>query len=135
VKVEVGTRIPAWTLERVTPERMRTVAAIFRDPNPIHWDKQFATERGLEGRVVNQSPLNVGYIANMLMRWAGPTCIRRLRVQFPAPVFEEDRVSAGGEVTALSEEAGVRLAECAVWLERTDGSRAVEGIALVQLPD
>jgi len=135
VKVEVGARIPSWGLERVTPERMKTVAAILRDPNPIHWDRQFATERGLKGRLVNQSPINLGYIANMLMEWAGPACIRRLRVEFPAPVFDGDGVTAGGEVTAVFSEGRSRLARCAVWLDRSDGSRAVEGWAVVELPD
>jgi len=134
VKARVGEEIPAWKLARVSAERMRTTAAILRDPNPVHWDVEFARERGLEGRVVNQSPLNVGYVVNMLIAWAGPTCIRRLRVEFPAPVFDEDRVIAGGRVTSLSEEGGVELAECDVWLDRQDGTRAIAGVAWVALP-
>jgi acyl dehydratase len=39
---------------------MRTVAAIFRDPNPVHWDREFPERVGLAGRVVNQSPVNRG---------------------------------------------------------------------------
>ena len=32
MKVAVGDAIPPFRMERVTPERMKTVAAIFRDP-------------------------------------------------------------------------------------------------------
>ena len=96
MKAEVGDRIPEWRLDRVTPERMRTVAAIFRDPNPVHWDREFSERVGLAGRVVNQSPVNLGYVVNMLLAWAGPTSLRRLRVEFPAPVLDGDRVTAGG---------------------------------------
>ncbi len=134
MKVAVGDALPTWSLDRVSPERMRTVAAILRDPNPIHWDRAFATERGLDGRVVNQSPINVSYVVNMLHAWAGPTCLRRLRVEFPAPVFDEDQVAAGGRVTGIESHDGETLADCEVWLDRQDGTRAISGIATVRLP-
>ena len=134
MRPSVGDRIPEWTLARVSAERMRTVAAILRDPNPVHWDRAATQALGLGGRVVNQSPVNLGYVANMLMAWAGPTCIRRLRVEFPAPVLDGDRVVAGGVVTGLSEDGATRFAECEVWLDRQDGSRAVHGTAVVELP-
>lgn len=134
MKVEVGDAIPHWTLERVTPERMRTVAAILRDPNPIHWDPAAAAKLGLGNRVVNQSPLNLGYVVNMLTAWAGHGCVRRLRVQFPLPVFAEDHVTAGGVVTAITSDGTTRLAECDVWLDRQDDSRAIQGMAIVALP-
>ena len=57
---------------------MKTMAAILRDPYPIHWDRQATAALGLGGRTVNQGPLNLGYIANMLMAWAGDDAIRRL---------------------------------------------------------
>jgi len=134
MKVVVGDRIPEWALDCVTPERMRTVAAIFRDPNPIHWDREFSESVGLAGRVVNQSPVNLGYVVNMLLAWAGPTSLRRLRVEFPLPVLDGDRVTAGGIVTALRSEDGRELAECDVWLDRQDGQRAVSGLAVVEIP-
>jgi acyl dehydratase len=133
-KVKVGDAIPPWTMESVSPARMRTVAAILRDPNPVHWDRSFVAGRGGGERVINQSPINVGYIANMLMEWAGPACIRRLRVEFPDAVFEGDRVTAQGSVRALFREGDETLAECDVWLEKEDGRRAVEGLAVVVLP-
>ena len=54
-------------MERVLPERMRTVAALFRDPNPVHWDHAEVAARGGGDRVINQSPINVAYIVNMLL--------------------------------------------------------------------
>ncbi len=133
MKVAVGDALPPWSLEAVTPERMRTVAAIFRDPNPVHWDRSFTASVGLEGRLVNQSPVNLGYIVNMLQAWAGPESIRRLRVSFPLPVLDGDRVTAGGRVTSVLETDGRTRVECAVWLDRGDGQRAVDGSAIVEL--
>ncbi|MBW2314145.1 MAG: protein dehydratase [Deltaproteobacteria bacterium] len=129
-----GDEIPSWTMERVTAERMRTVAAILRDPNPVHWDRDYVAARGAGPRTINQSPINVSYVANMLMAWAGPGSIRRLRVGFPGAVFEEETVVARGVVHAIEREGSETFAECEVWLEKTDGTRAVEGSARVALP-
>jgi acyl dehydratase len=133
VKVEVGDVIPPWTMERVTPERMKTVAAILRDPMPLHWDRDASREVGFEGRLLNQSPINLGYVVNMLIAWAGPTCIRRIRTEFPLPVFDGDHVTAGGRVTAIEVEGDETIAECEVWLDREDGSRTVHARAWVVL--
>lgn len=134
MKVEIGDAIPSWTMERVTPERMKTVAAILRDPMPLHWDRDVSREVGFEGRLLNQSPINLGYVVNMLIAWAGPSCIRRVRTEFPLPVFDGDRVTAGGIVRGLEIEDGVTVAECEVWLDRDDGSRSVSARAWVEIP-
>ena len=132
MKVAVG---DAFRMERVTPERMKTVAAIFRDPFPVHWDREATRAMGFEGRLLNQSPINLGYVVNMLLDWAGPTCLRRLRTEFPRPVFDGDDVTAGGRVVAIEDRDGERVAECACWLERDDGTRCVEVRAWVALAD
>lgn len=120
-------------MDRVTPERMKTVAAILRDPTPIHWDRDVTRAIGFDGRLLNQSPINLGYVVNMLMAWAGPTCIRRIRTEFPLPVLDGDRVTAGGIVKAIGTEEGVTVAECEVWLDRPDGTRTVQARAWVTL--
>jgi acyl dehydratase len=135
VKVEVGDSIPSWTMENVTPERMKTVAAILRDPTPIHWDRSVTRAIGFDGRLLNQSPINLGYIVNMLIAWAGPTCIRRLRTEFPLPVLDGDCVTAGGIVKAIDTKGDVAIAECEVWLDRNDGTRTVQARAWVALAD
>lgn len=128
-----GLQLPEWSLEAVSAEKMKLLAAILRDPNPIHWDPSEVARRGLGTRLINQGPINLGYITNMLMAWAGPDCLRHLEARFTANVFDDDSVVAGGVVTAVREEDGERLAECEVWLQRGDGSRAVEGQATVVL--
>jgi acyl dehydratase len=133
VNVEVGEGIPSWAMESVSAARMRTVAAILRDPNPVHWDRSAVAKLGLPPRTINQGPVCVGYIANMLMAWGGPTCIRRLRLGFPGVVFEEDRVVAKGEVRAVHREGGEVRVDCDVWLEHEDGRRALDGRATVVL--
>ncbi len=130
--VQVGDDIPSWTMESVDPARMRTMAAILRDPYPVHWDRDGNAAIGLPGRVINQGPLNLGYVVNMLLAWAGPACVRRLSVSFGRPVLDGDRVTAGGRVTEVSISDDERRATCDVWLDR-DGEHVVTGTAVVAL--
>ena len=128
--VVVGDRIPPWTMELVDPARMKTMAAILRDPYSVHWDRAANERSGFGSKVINQGPLNVGYIANMLMAWAGATCIRRLTLSFGSRVLDGDCVTAHGVVTAVRTHGGERLVSCDVWLDRT-GERVVAGTAVL----
>jgi len=133
VTVEPGAPIPPWHLAAVEPGPMKLYAALARDPNPIHWDRSEVAARGLGDRLINQGPLSLGYVVNMLLAWAGPASLRHLAVRFTAPVLDGDAVTAGGVVTAVRSDDGGRLADCEVWLTRADGTRAVEGTATVAL--
>lgn len=123
----VGDRVPEWAMPEVLAARMRVTSAIHRDPNPVHWDPASTRSRGLDGRVINQGPLNVSYLANMLMAWQGPASIRRLTVEFAGRLYDGDSVVARGTVTAVDTAAGI--VTCDVWLERADGTRPVSGTA------
>ena len=123
----IGYEIPSLIVEQVDPNKMKTMAAILRDPYPVHWDKDANETLGLKGRVINQGPLNLSYIANMLMAWQGPACIKRLQARFLKPVLDGDTVIAGGKITEIidSEESRVRAK---VWLSR-DNEIVLEGEA------
>ena len=139
ITAQVGDEIPPWEMPSVDPARMKTMAAILRDPYPVHWDRASNERLGLGGRVINQGPLNLGYLVNMLLAWAGPDCVRRLTVSFGRPVLDGDRVVARGRVTALNSEVnsadgGIELrAVCEIWLDR-DGEQVVTGTAVVAIP-
>ena len=126
----VGDRIAPFTIPSVDAQRMKTMAAILRDPYPIHWDRQATAAMGLAGRTVNQGPLNLGYIANMLMSWAGDDAIRRLTIAFHARVLDGDAVEAHGIVDSVTVTQAGWAATCSVWLER-GSDRVVTGTAEV----
>ena len=132
--VTVGDAIPSWSMDLVDPARMKTMAAILRDPYPVHWDRNANEVFGLGGRVINQGPLNLSYIVNMLLEWAGPSSVRRLTVSFGRPVLDGDRVVAHGRVVALAVHDGETRAECEVWLDR-EGEHVVDGTAVVAVPN
>jgi acyl dehydratase len=135
VDVVVGDQIPEWVMDRVSPERMCTMAAILRDPNPIHWDREAVDSLPLDlgKRTINQGPLGLSYMVNMLHAWAGPDCLRRLVMRFPQVVLDGERVVARGEVSALREEQGEQIADCKVWLEHAERGVLLEGDAVIVL--
>jgi acyl dehydratase len=130
--VAAGTSLPDWDLASVSEQAMHTMALLLRDPNPIHYDTAVTQATGLGPRTVNQGPSNVGYVANMLIAWAGdPAAIRRLKVRFEANVFAGDHVTASGEVTSVERTPDGALAHCDVRLTRDDGTRLLSGTAEV----
>ena len=134
MNVVAGDSIPEWAMEVVQIERMRTMAAILRDPNPVHWDRSATAALGFGQRTINQGPLGLSYMVNMLHAWAGPGCITRLFMTFPLVVLDGDRVVAQGKVTAVRDEGGEMFADCDVWLSREGTPNPLEGKAVVRLP-
>lgn len=131
----VGDALPEWVVASVPAERMKVMAAILRDPNPIHWDRDELVARGLDPRRINQGPINLGYVVNMLEAWVGRAALRRLSARFTRNVLEGDRAVAGGRVTDVTAVDGPTLVTCEVWLDTDERGRAVEGVATVAWPD
>lgn len=118
----VGDELPRLVIESVDAEKMKTMAALLADSNPIHWDVDTVRELGMGDQPVNQGPNNLGYVMNMLGDWiGGAERIRQIRVRFLDNVFAGDRLEAGGSVTAVGDDGTV---ECDVWLAR-DGTHPV----------
>jgi len=120
-----GDPLPPLTIEAVDPEKMKIMAALLRDPNPIHFDPAAARAAGLGDGTVNQGPVTIAYVQNMLASWAGgEDRIGALSLRLTANVLSGDRVAAGGRVVGAGSGSG---AECAVWLDVT--ARAGEPLA------
>lgn len=135
-KAEVGDDLPARIIESVSAEKMKTMAALLGDPNTIHWDAHDVRRLGLGDRPVNQGPNNMGYVIDMLTAWAGgPANFRRLKVRFLGNVFAEDRLVAGGKVTAVRPSPEGSLVDCDVWLARDGTEPVLAGAATVLLTD
>jgi len=134
--VDVGAAIPEWSMEFVDPQRMKTMAAILRDPYEVHWDHEAIRPLGFD-RVINQGPLNLSYVTNMLMDWQGAACVRRLNVRFTQPVFEGDRLVARGTVTSVDDVDAERRATCDIHLDRIQPGKPDEtvlvGTAIIAL--
>ncbi|MFK7977482.1 MAG: MaoC family dehydratase [Halioglobus sp.] len=140
--VKAGDVIPPWEMPSVSAARMRTMAAILRDPNPVHWDRKAvaALPLGLGERTINQGPLGLSYIVNMLHAWAGAGSICKLIMRFPQVVLDGECVVARGEVTEITFEkddknpkGSAHLAHCSVRLEHAERGVLLEGSAIVKV--
>ena len=127
----VGDELPRLVIEAVDAEKMKTMAALLGDSNPIHWDVDTVKELGMGDQPVNQGPNNLGYVMNMLGDWAGSAeRIQKIRVRFLDNVFAGDRLEAGGTVTAIGDDGTV---ECDVWLARDGTHPVLAGTAFLAL--
>lgn len=129
--VQVGDAIPPWSLESVDAEKMKTMAALLDDSNPIHFDVDVLRLLGMGDRPVNQGPSNLGYVQNMLVQWAGPGSLRRLKARFVSNVHAGDSLTASGEITAIREVDGETLLDCEVRLVINGTETALTGNATI----
>lgn len=120
-----GTELPPFVVESVSPEGMRTIAALLQDPTPIHFAPEIVAELGMGDRVINQGPANLGYVLNALLEAAPDKRVEHLKVSFLANVLSEDRVVAGGTVTEVDGDT----VRCDVQLDVDGGTRALQGTA------
>jgi acyl dehydratase len=118
----VGQELPPLVVEPVDAEKMKLMAAILRDPNPIHFDADSVRELALGERVINQGPSNLSYLLNMVTRWSGGvSTLRSVGVRFLGNVFAGDRVECRGRVAAVDAGAGLVTLE----VQATVGERTV----------
>jgi acyl dehydratase len=112
LKPAVGDTLPELVIESVDPEKMKLMAAILRDPNPIHFDVESVKALGYGDRVVNQGPSNLSYLLDMVSRWAGgPQRLRSVSTRFLGNVFAGDRVECRGYVSAVDTDTGLVTVE------------------------
>ncbi len=136
MQVKVGDEIPQWEMKEVSAQRMCTMAAVLRDPNPLHWDREVVNNTlGIGERTINQGPLGLSYMINMIHKWSGENSIRKIKMGFPMPlVLDGDHVIAKGVVTAVTQDEQGQLAQCDIWLEK-EGARLLDGTTTILLPE
>jgi 3-hydroxybutyryl-CoA dehydratase len=102
--------------------RIKIASAILDDPNPIHYDIEQVRRLGLGEDVVNHGSLNLGYLANVALRFAGGAAgLRSFRGRFLGNVFAGERVECRGRVAEVDVERG----EATLELTATVGDRQV----------
>jgi len=91
------------------------------DQNPLHQDDAFARVVGFPG-IVAHGMFTMAHLASCVVAWLGdPAALKRLRVQFRAPVYMGETIVAGGTVRSLDAETRRAVLDVWVRLER-DGA-------------
>lgn len=97
----VGDALPPFTIPSVSPDAMKDWAVFLADPNPIHLDVEVVKAKGLGDKVINQGPINVAYMMNMLMAAFPGAAIEAMDSRFLDNVYGGDAVVASGRITAV----------------------------------
>lgn len=97
----VGDALPPFVVESANPEAMKAWAVFLADPNPIHLDVEVVKAKGLGDRVINQGPMNVAFLMNMLMAAFPNATIETMDSRFLDNVYGGDKVTAQGSITAV----------------------------------
>ena len=97
----VGDALPSFIVPNASPDAMKQWAVFLADPNPIHLDVAVVKAKGLGDKRINQGPMNVAFMMNMLMA-AFPGCrIEAMDSRFLDNVYEGDHLTASGTVTGI----------------------------------
>jgi acyl dehydratase len=112
--VQVGERLEAAVVESVDRQRMKTLAALYDDPNPIHFDIPGTEAAGMGDQLILQGAASIAIWLEPAIRWAGhPEAVRKYDVRLLGNVFAEDRVEATGSVAEVDVDAGTVTVELA----------------------
>jgi acyl dehydratase len=125
----VGDALPPFVIESVSPDAMKEWAVFLADPNPIHLDVEVVKAKGLGDRVINQGPINVAYMMNMLMAAFPGARIEAMDSRFLDNVYGGDKVVASGRITAVD---GDRI-DCEFSLDAEGRGTVNAGTATVRL--
>lgn len=113
----VGDAIP--TRSRVvTREDVKAYADASGDQNPLHQRDEVARAAGFPG-IIAHGMFTMGHLVSCLVDWLGDAAaLRRIRVQFRAPVFMGETIVAGGTVRSLDPSTRTALLDVWVTVER-----------------
>jgi acyl dehydratase len=124
----IGEEIPPLVKPPVERVQLVRYAGASGDFNPIHYDHLFAQEAGLPS-VIAHGMLTMGFLGELLTRFAGAASVRKIQVRFQAITFPGDAVTCRGRLTEVEGD----LARLEIWAEKGDGTRIATGTAEVRL--
>jgi len=125
----VGQELPPFVIDSVDTEAMKQWAVFLADPNQIHLDVEVVKAKGLGDRVINQGPINVAYMMNLLLKAFPGGRIGTMDSRFLDNVYGGEKIVAKGHVEAIE---GNRVT-CAVTLESEERGTVNSATAVVVL--
>ena len=131
--LQEGTEITPIIME--TSTRQSVVWAIANeDPDPIHFDKEFALRASLPGPIVN-GRFKLCLLIRLVTEWMGEeSTLKAIGCQHRGMNLVGEPITAKGKVTKKYVQDGEYYVECEVWTETPRGQRTALGSATVIFP-
>ena len=117
-----GDDLPVWRLADVEPDRMKILALLLADPNPLHYDRAAVVRLGVGDREVNQGPSTMAMAMNALLQGVPGTRLLRFSARLLGNVLAGDAVEVVGRSTGGSAD------------DSADGAGAVTCTFTVRVP-
>ena len=128
------TGLPAWKLDHVDPARMKTLALLLADPNPIHLDAAAARRLGVADGPVNQGPSTMAMAVNMVLAAFPGGRMISFRSRLLGLVLAGDSVEGGGNVMDRKIVDGQERVRCQLHLDVPGRGRVLEAEAVLVWP-
>lgn len=129
--LRVGDELEPVIVESVDPQRMKTMAALLDDPNPIHYDVDVVRSLGYGEAPINQGPIHMAFLQNVALNAAGPGGLKRFTCRFMGNVFAGERVECTGTVTSVAEDTSTAEIQLAA---RAGDRQVLSGTAIIDQP-
>lgn len=131
--VEIGTEIPPLVKHTSTQQLVRWAGAV-DDYYEIHYDRDFAREKGLPGLIIHGALKNA-FLAQLMADWIGVEgAVKKLSCRYRGMDYPGDTLTCKGKVTHKYVKDGQHFLECEVWVENGKGERTTPGVATVIVP-
>jgi len=131
--VHEGMQIPSIEKTPTTQQLVKFAAATY-DYYQIHFDLEFARNRGLPNVIVH-GPLKNAFLGQLMTDWIGEHgTLKGLDAQYRGMDLPASTLVATGVVKKKYVEDGENIVECEIWLENERGEKTTPGYAVVALP-
>lgn len=134
--VKVDEQLPVIEKE-IDQERILRWAELSGDFNRLHVDEEYARETRFKGTIAH-GPMSLAFLNELMMACFGKGWAiggQLLDVRFIAPIRPGERIRIGGRINALAEEENAQKADCELFIEKEDGTRAVVGRGIARLSE
>ncbi len=131
--ITVGQLIPP-LVKHPTHRQLVMWAAASEEYYEVHYDKDFAEEKGLPDIIVH-GMLQMSFLGQLMTDWIGDLgVLKKIRTVNRAIAFPDQDLVCKGAVTRKYVEGHENLVQCEMWIETAKGEKSVTAEALVSLP-
>jgi len=120
--------------KRPTTKQLVMWAGASGDYNPIHYDKDYALERGLPGVIV-PGQLAGCFLIQMLTDWMGDKgSLKQVSLSYKGMNIPGEDITCRGTIARKYIEDGCNLLSLKIWAENPRGEKTLTGSAVLKLP-
>ncbi len=134
--VSAGDALPTLHKGPYTVMAAAKFSALNGDYYPGHYDHAWSVEKDfVKSGVVAHGLQITTYLSQVLTDWYGPEgFLRRFASRVRTQTYAGESLVLQGRVSDKYVEGAQHLVACEVWGDKPDGSRVIEGTAVVRLP-